>query len=138
MISQPATTIFLRTRAPAAAKWVADAIGDVEIERLSESRSMGGDRQTSYELKRQVEPLLMASEISGLPNLRAVLKVGNLVVRMRLPYEKPVQREPDFLARPFPAPRLADPSPAATDTTTPPPHVVPRSPDLSQVLHFDQ
>ena len=55
MISQPATTIFLRTRARPP-KWVADAIGDVEIERLSESRSMGGDRQRSYELKRQVRP----------------------------------------------------------------------------------
>ena len=138
MISQPATTIFLRTRAPHAAKWVADAIGDVEIERLSESRSMGGDRQRSYELKRQVEPLLMASEISGLPNLRAVLKVGNLVVRMRLPYEKPIQREPDFLPRPFPVPRLADPPPAQTDPTpTPPLHLVPRSPDRGHVVHID-
>jgi len=39
MISQPATKIFLRTSEPEAAKWVSDAIGAIEIERLAESRS---------------------------------------------------------------------------------------------------
>ena len=105
MISQPATKIFLRTGEPHAAKWVADAIGDVEIERLAESRSNGRGRERSLGLERQVEPLVMASEISGLPNLRAVLKLGNLVVRMHVRYEPPIQREPDFLPRPFSAPR---------------------------------
>jgi len=130
MIAQPATKIFLRTGEPHAAKWVADAIGDVEIERLAESRSTGGGRQRSYGLERQVEPLVMASEISGLPNLRAVLKLGNLVVRMHVRYERPIQREPDFLPRPFPATRPADPPPAETVARTDAPlRLVPRSLD---------
>src|ERR1700735_1500008 len=41
MLSQPATKIFLRTTEPRAAKWVSEAIGEVEIERLKESRSLG-------------------------------------------------------------------------------------------------
>ena len=44
MLSQPATKIFLRTSEPHAAKWIADTIGDVEIERLRESRSNGARR----------------------------------------------------------------------------------------------
>ena len=41
MLSQPATKIFLRTSEAPAAKWVADTIGDVETDRLRESRSSG-------------------------------------------------------------------------------------------------
>lgn len=130
MISQPATKIFLRTGEPRAAKWVADAIGDVEIERLAESRSSGRGRERSHGLERQVEPLVMASEISGLPNLRAVLKLGNLVVRMDLAYEPAIPKEPDFLPRPFPAFRPPDPPPPDIDaTTTSPLRLIPRSPD---------
>ncbi len=114
MIAQPATKIFLRTGEPHAAKWVADAIGDIEIERLAESRSTGGGRPRSYGLERQVEPLVMASEISGLPNLRALLKLGNLVVRLHVRYDPPIQRAPDFLPRPFLATPPADPPPAET------------------------
>jgi hypothetical protein len=138
MISQPATKVFFRTGEPRAAEWVADAIGRVEIERLSESRSGSGGRDQRYVLERQVEPLVMASEISGLPNLRAVLKVGNLVVRMHVRYEAPMQREPDFLPRPFPATRPAGPPPAESDPTTAPPlRLVPRSPDLGQAPIID-
>jgi type IV secretory pathway TraG/TraD family ATPase VirD4 len=41
MLSQPATKIFLRPSEPHAAKWISDTIGEVEIERLRESRSKG-------------------------------------------------------------------------------------------------
>ena len=41
MLSQPATKIFLRTTEPRAAKWVSEAIGEVEIERLRETHYDG-------------------------------------------------------------------------------------------------
>jgi len=41
MLSQPATKIFLKTSEPRAAKWISEAIGEIEVERLKESRSMG-------------------------------------------------------------------------------------------------
>ena len=67
-----------------------DTIGEVEIERLRESRSsgqMGRQRNSkSYNLEREVEPLVMDSEISGLENLHGYLKSGNLVVRMSFPF----------------------------------------------------
>jgi type IV secretory pathway TraG/TraD family ATPase VirD4 len=75
MLSQPATKIFLRTSEPHAAKWISDTIGEIEIERMRESRSKGKYGQRSFGLERQVEPLVMPSEISGLPSLRGYLKL---------------------------------------------------------------
>jgi hypothetical protein len=85
MMFQPATKIFLRTSERHAATWIADTIGDVEIERLRESQSSGRGSPHSYGLERQVEPFVMPSEISGLAALRGFMKVGNLVVRMAFP-----------------------------------------------------
>ena len=99
MLSQPATKIFLRTSEPHAAKWIAEAIGDIEIERLRESRSHGRGGQQTYGLERQVEPLVMASEISGLPALRGYLKLGNLVVRLSVPFVDRPQVQPAFIER---------------------------------------
>jgi Type IV secretion-system coupling protein DNA-binding domain len=103
MMSQPATKIFLRTSEPRAAKWISDAIGEVEIERIRESRSSGQYPQSrhtkSYNLERQVEPLVMASEISGLADRHGYLKSGNLVVRMHFPYMELGTRQPAYIAR---------------------------------------
>ena len=41
MLSQPATKVFFKTSEPRAAKWISDAIGEIEVERLKESRSIG-------------------------------------------------------------------------------------------------
>jgi type IV secretory pathway TraG/TraD family ATPase VirD4 len=41
MLSQPATAIFLRTSEPHAVKWISNTIGEIEIERLRESRGNG-------------------------------------------------------------------------------------------------
>jgi hypothetical protein len=46
MLSQPATKIFLRTTEPRAAKWVSEAIGEIEIERLRETHYDGSTRGT--------------------------------------------------------------------------------------------
>src|SRR5262245_44628949 len=100
MLSQPATKIFLRTSEPRAAKWISDTIGEIEIERLRESRSQGRQEQRSYGLERQVEPLVMPSEISGLPSLHGYLKLENLVVRMDFPYVDLPARQPAFMERP--------------------------------------
>jgi hypothetical protein len=104
MLSQPATKIFLRTSEPNAAKWISDAIGRIEIERLRESRSsgqIGGQRNTtSYNNERDVVPLVMDSEITGLENLRGYLKSGNLVVRMSFPVVELPANHPRFIQRP--------------------------------------
>jgi type IV secretory pathway TraG/TraD family ATPase VirD4 len=110
MLSQPATKIFLRTSEPHAAKWISDTIGEIEIERMRESRSKGQHGQRSFGLERQVEPLVMPSEISGLPSLRGYLKLENLVVRVHFPFLDVPARHPAFVERPAmdaPRPTLA-------------------------------
>jgi type IV secretory pathway TraG/TraD family ATPase VirD4 len=111
MLSQPATKIFLGTSEAHAAKWISDTIGEVEIERVRESRSNGSwdqsQHSTSYGLERQVEPLVMASEITGLEPLRGYLKLGNLVVRLSGSFMDVPNRQPAFIERSQP-PRVTD------------------------------
>jgi Type IV secretion-system coupling protein DNA-binding domain len=87
MFSQPATKIFLRTSEPKSARWISETIGEVEIEKMRESRTEGQERDSrTYQLERHVEPLVMASEISGLAPLQGYFKHGNLVVRLSTSY----------------------------------------------------
>ena len=100
MLSQPATKIFLKITEPKAAEWVSNAIGKVEIERLRETHSTGLRAGNNFSVERQVEPLVMDSEISGLPDRHAFLKHGNHVARFSFAYSDIPAREPAFLPRP--------------------------------------
>ena len=86
MLSQPATKIFLRTTEPRAAKWVSEAIGEIEIERLRETHYEGWRAGRNFALDRQTEPLVLPSEVSGLDDLRGFLKYGNHVARFSFPF----------------------------------------------------
>lgn len=116
MLSQPATKIFLKTSEPRAARWVSEAIGEVEIERLRETHYEGERAGHNFALDRQTEPLVLPSEISGLNELHAFLKYGNHVTRFSFPFidlpkvhEGYVERKmDDFLP---PPPPLVDTEP---------------------------
>jgi len=99
MLSQPATKIFLRTSEPRAAKWVSEAIGEVEFERLRETHFDGYRAGRNFTFDRQTEPLVMASEISGMEDLRAYLKYGNYVTRFSFPYIQAEARHKAFIER---------------------------------------
>jgi hypothetical protein len=99
MLSQPATKIFLRTTEPRAAKWVSEAIGEVEIERLRETHYEGTRAGKNFALDRQTEPLVMPSEISGLDDLRGFLKYGNHGARLSFPFIALEEQHPGFSER---------------------------------------
>ena len=105
MLSQPATKVFLRTSEPEAAKWISQTLGDVETERLRQGRSTADGwastsrHSTTYGLERQTEPLVLPSEISGLPNLHGYVKSGNLVTRLSVPFIQLPPRQPALLSR---------------------------------------
>ena len=99
MLSQPATKIFLKTTEPKAAEWVSNAIGKIEIERMKETHFDGTRSGKNFTLDRQVEPLVMDSEISGLENRHAFLKLGNNVARFHFDYMDVPQRTRGFIAR---------------------------------------
>jgi hypothetical protein len=119
MLSQPATKVFLRTSEPEAAKWISQTLGEVETERLRQSRSAGDGwattsrHSTSYALERQVEPLVLPSEISGLPNLSGYLKLGNLVTLLRVPFITLAKRHPALVPRAVPPTAVQTPAPRA-------------------------
>jgi len=106
MLSQPATKVFLRTDEELL-EVDQPEIGEVEIERLRESRMEGHfprNRRDSrnYQLERTTEPLVMASEIQGLPDLRAYLKSGNLIVPLSFPYIELPKRHEALIERKLP------------------------------------
>lgn len=86
MLSQPATSIWLTTKEPKAGQWVSEFIGKVEVERLRETHFDGTRSGRNFTLDRQVEPLVIESEISGLPDLHAYMKYQNYVTRFSFPY----------------------------------------------------
>jgi len=99
MLSQPATKIFLKTTEPNAAEWVSNAIGKIEIERVKETHSDGTRSGKSFTLDRQIEPLVMDSEISGLDDKHAFLKLGNNVARFNFNYLDIPKTIPAFMPR---------------------------------------
>ena len=101
MLSQPKTKIFLRITEPKAAEWVSNAIGKVEIERVRETHSTSVRAGNNFSVERQIEPLVMDSEISGLLDLHAFLKHGNEVARFSFAYNDIPATQPAFLPRPL-------------------------------------
>jgi hypothetical protein len=100
MLSQPATKLFFKTTEPRAAKWISDAIGEIEVERLKESRSMRmfGSRK-SYAMEIATKPLIMASEISGLEPLHGFIKQENRVVPVHFQFARKHSRQAEFIER---------------------------------------
>jgi hypothetical protein len=86
MLSQPSTSIYLKTKEPKAGEWVSNGIGKVEIERMKETRFDGSRSGRNFSLDRQIEPVVMESEISGLPDLHAFIKHENYVTGFSFPY----------------------------------------------------
>ena len=103
MLSQPATKLFFKTTEPRAAKWISDAIGEIEVERLKESRSMRlfGSRK-SYAMEIATRPLVMASEISGLEPLHGFIKQENRVVPVHFQFVRKHGGQPEFIERKLP------------------------------------
>jgi hypothetical protein len=138
MLSQPATKVFFKTSEPRAAKWISDAIGEIEVERLKESRSMGLLRsKKSFALEIATKPLVMASEISGLEPLCGFIKQENRVVPVRFALAKKRVKQAEFIERKRPesAPRPVEQAPAMPALAQPPKRpVAPAAPQAAPPL----
>jgi hypothetical protein len=129
MLSQPATKIFLKTSEPHASEWISKAIGEIEIERFRESRTVGKFPRNSENQSRDItrEPLVMASEVAGLDPLHGYLKHGNLVLRMRFPYLELQANAEKYIERKASAAAVVKP------TAQPEPVAVAPQPEVMQV-----
>jgi hypothetical protein len=121
MLSQPATKIFMKTAEPKAAEWISEAIGKVEIERLKETKFDGSRSGKNFTVDRQIEPLVMGSEISGLDDRHAYLKLGNDVARFDF----------DYLDLPTPTPGFVPRRSADGEMSFDPDTLTPRRPQVS-------
>ena len=99
MLSQPATKFVLKTAESKAAKWASELIGDVEIERVRETVAGGRRAGKSFMMDRQVEPLVLTSEIQGLADLHTFVKLGNYVSRFSFPPTETKRIAPAILPR---------------------------------------
>jgi type IV secretory pathway TraG/TraD family ATPase VirD4 len=116
MLSQPATSIWLTTKEPNAGEWVSKFIGKVEIERLRETHFDGTRSGRNFALDRQVEPLVLESEIAGLADLHAYMKYQNYVTRFSFPYFNMPEVAEGFERRERPDDKLPyDPAPVRGD-----------------------
>jgi len=134
MLSQPATRIIMKTGEPKAAKWASELIGEIEIERVRETVADGKRAGKSFMMDRQIEPLVMGSEIEGLADLHAFLKLGNHVTRFSFPHMDRPLIAPGLIPRGIPVLVAAcslvkaTPSPVRQPTVplSPPPNASPR------------
>jgi len=124
MLSQPQTKLFLGTSEPHAAQWISDAIGNVEWQRLEETKSdsqMPPHRETrSYREIEEKTPLVMREEITGLGKGYAYLKCVNLVVKISFPYMARPKTQLGFIRRDSGSMPLESKPPEPDDGGTPP------------------
>ena len=119
MLSQPATKIFFKTSEPRAAKWISETLGEVEVERLKESRTLGLLRsKKSFAMEIATKPLVMASEIAGLEPLRGYIKQENRVLPVKFALTPLKKLQPEFIARKMTIP---EPRPVPPPLPAPPP-----------------
>jgi type IV secretion system coupling TraD/TrwB family protein len=139
MLSQPATSIWLTTKEPKAGQWVSEFIGKVEIERLRETHFDGTRSGRNFALDRQVEPLVLESEISGLADLHAYMKFQNLVTRFSFPYFDMQVVASGFELRERPDDKLPYDSDRMQPAEAPPAELrqVPEASDLAQTEGWD-
>ena len=145
MLSQPATSVWLTTKEPKAGQWVSEFIGKVEVERLRETHFDGTRAGRNFQLDRQVEPLVLESEISGLADLHAFMKYQNYVTRFSFPYFdmpvvangfEPRDRPDDKL--PYQPKRTGNAHPVATELRKEPESPAPVTADgISKVEKID-
>lgn len=104
IFSQPYTKFLLRTSEPEAAKWMSNMIGEIEIERVRESRpahDKGTHKNHSYSTETRTEQLIMGSEIQGLTDRTGYIKYGNFVVKISYPFVDRPAVAPGLIRRQF-------------------------------------
>lgn len=104
MLSQPSTKILYRCSEPSLAKWASDLVGTVE--RVTHRASLRADLTTkgrdyvSLNHDQRIEPLLLPSEIEGLPNHTGYLFFRGMLTEISPRFNQSIKRVPEFIPRP--------------------------------------
>ena len=106
MLSQPSTKVFLRTSEPYAANWVSESIGQVETEHLREGRTsgeLGARRSQNDAFETRIEPAVLPSEITNLPNLKGYFRVPGYTLKLSFAFFPQEKCYPDLIPADIPA-----------------------------------
>jgi hypothetical protein len=105
MLSQPFYNFILRTQESRAAEHQSKRIGNVQIERLKETRPanlLTGNRYRTYSTERVIEPLVMPSEIQELEDLTGYFVAAGRVVKITFDVREKRRRAPGLIERMIP------------------------------------
>jgi len=102
LIGMPKTKIYLRTGDASAARWASENLGDIEVERISESSTHGRHNGSTETLQRTTERLVLPSEIQSLPDRHGYLQYEGCVVPISFPFRDLPIIAPAFIERKLP------------------------------------
>jgi hypothetical protein len=128
ILGQAATKIYLRTNEPNAAEWISKALGDQEVERVRETRSLQEGIQSknsqSYARELKTERAVTTAQVLGLTDRHGYIKQENVIARFILPIVPPRYLGPALIERKqleFTRLMLEEDSPVAGRADTPGP-----------------
>jgi hypothetical protein len=112
----------LRTREPRAAEHLSKLIGESQRERLTESGPARwfGRRRHSYTTQRVIEPVILKSQIQGLPDLSGYFVQQDKVVGIRFLPRRRRERAEGLIERMIPPAAYPAAYPAAVRTVAQP------------------
>ena len=103
ILGQAATKIYLRTNEPNAAEWISKSLGDQEIERVRETRSLQEGLQSkngqSYARELRTERAVTTAQVLGLTDRHGYIKQENVIARFVLPIVAAERRVPSLMER---------------------------------------
>ncbi len=105
MLSQPFYNFILRTQESRASEHLSKRIGNVQIERVKETRPahlLLGKGHRSYSTERVIEPLIMPSEIQELDDLTGYFVAAGKVVPIAFDVREKRRRAPGLIERMIP------------------------------------
>lgn len=122
MLSQPFYNFILRTQESRASEHLSKRIGNVQIERVKETRPahlLLGKGHRSYSTERVIEPLIMPSEIQELDDLTGYFVAAGKVVPIAFEVREKRRRAPGLIERMIPnvQTRPLNPEPGPDDST---------------------
>ncbi|MHB1952494.1 MAG: type IV secretion system DNA-binding domain-containing protein [Sulfobacillus sp.] len=102
ILGMPKTKIYLRAGEVQAAQYIAENLGDIEVERISESQTYG-ERHTRTETRQKlVEKLILPSQVLTLPDRHGYLQHEGHVLPLSFPYRDIQPRAEPFVRRELP------------------------------------
>jgi len=103
ILGQAKTKIYFRTNEPNAAEWISKALGEQEVERVRETRSLQDGLQSrnsqSYAREMRNERAVATAQILGSEDLHGWIKQENYIAHFVLPIIKAINRVPSIIER---------------------------------------